>query len=162
MDEKQNRRAFLKNTIAAGTGFAIGCSFLSGCATCRGKKDKSAPAAGAGRDYSNLAYCCLDCSACGLFIATRDNNEKLKAEVAQKWKVNQDKNFKLEDFRCFGCKSENPGYFCRDCTVKKCAIQKNLPTCAHCDNLSSCDQKLWKDFPWIKEKAEKLKTELSS
>lgn len=162
MDEKQNRRAFLKNTIAAGAGLAVGCSFLSGCAACNSKKNKSAPTAGAGWDFSNFAYCCLECPKCELFIATRDNNEKLKAEVAQKWGMNKNKDFKLENFRCFGCKSENPGYFCTDCTVKKCAIEKNLPTCAHCDNLSSCDQKLWKDFPWIKEKAEKLQAKLRS
>jgi hypothetical protein len=93
MDEKQNRRAFLKNTIAAGAGFAVGCGFLSGCVCCR--KDKSAPAADAGRDYSRLAYCCLDCPTCDLFIATRDNNNKLKAEVVQKWNIKTDKNFKL-------------------------------------------------------------------
>jgi hypothetical protein len=160
MDEKQNRRAFLKNTIAAGAGLAAGCGFLSGCVCC--KKGKSAPAADASRNFSHLAYCCLECLKCDLFIATRDNNEKLKAEVAQKWNVTKDKNFKLEDFNCFGCKSEKLGYFCRNCTVKKCAVNKGLPTCAHCDDLDSCDQKLWKDFPWIKEKAIKLKAELRS
>jgi hypothetical protein len=162
MDEKQNRRAFLKNTIAAGAGFAVGCGFLSGCAARNAQKGKSTPAANAGEDYSRLAYCCLDCSACDLLIATRDNNEKLKAEVAQKWGMHKNKDFKLEDFRCFGCKSDRTGYFCADCTVKKCAVQKGLPTCARCDNLDSCDQKLWKDFPWIKEKAKGIKTKLTS
>jgi hypothetical protein len=158
MDEKQNRRTFLKNTVAAGAGLAIGCSFLSGCAAHNSKKNKSASAAKASKDYSRLAYCCLDCSACDLFIATRDNNEKLKAEVIQKWHVKTDENFKLEDLVCLGCKSENPAFFCADCTVKKCAIQKGLPTCAHCDNLDSCD--LWKNNPGLKEKAKKTQAEL--
>ncbi len=56
MDEMQNRREFLKNTVAAGAGFAVGCSFLSGCAALNAQKEKAAPA---GEDYSRLAYCCL-------------------------------------------------------------------------------------------------------
>jgi hypothetical protein len=162
MDEKQNRRAFLKNTVAAGAGLAMGCSIFSGCKASSSKKTKSAPAADAGRDFSNFAYCCLDCPTCDLFIATRDNNNKLKAEVVQKWKIKTDKNFKLEDLNCLGCKSETLAFFCKDCTVKKCAVRKGLPTCAHCDNLDSCDQHLWKEFPWIKEKAIKLKKELAA
>jgi hypothetical protein len=162
MDKKQNRRAFLKNTISTGAGFAVGCSILSGCAATDSKKSKSASAIDAGRDYSHLAYCCLDCPTCELFIATRDNNEKLKAEVIQKWKVKKDKNFKLEDFGCLGCKSEKLAFFCADCTVRKCAAKKGLPTCAHCDSFDSCDYKLWKDFPQIREKAEKVRKELRS
>ncbi|MBN1392292.1 MAG: C_GCAxxG_C_C family protein [Sedimentisphaerales bacterium] len=46
MDEKQNRRAFLKNTVAAGAGFAAGYSFLSDCAALDGKKDKPEQPAG--------------------------------------------------------------------------------------------------------------------
>lgn len=162
MDEKQNRRAFLKNTVAAGAGLAMGCSIFSGCTASSCKMNKSAPAADAGRDFSNLAYCCLDCSKCDLLIATHDNNEKLRAEVAQKWGMDKNKDFKLEDFNCLGCKSDKVGYFCKDCTVKKCAVQKGLPTCAHCDDLDSCDQHLWKEFPWLKEKAIKLKKELTA
>jgi hypothetical protein len=158
VDEKQDRRAFLKNTITAGAGFVIGCNFLSGCAVCNGKKDKSAPTVKTGKDYSRLAYCCLDCSTCDLFIATRDNNEKLKAEVAQKWGMDKNKDFKLENFNCFGCKSENPGYFCADCPIKKCATQKGLPTCAHCDNLDPCD--LLEKNPKLKENAKKTQAEL--
>jgi C_GCAxxG_C_C family probable redox protein len=40
MDEKQNRRAFLKNTIAAGAGFAVGYSLLPDCAALDDKKNE--------------------------------------------------------------------------------------------------------------------------
>jgi C_GCAxxG_C_C family probable redox protein len=40
MDEKQNRRAFLKNTITAGAGLTVGCSFLSDCAALDDRKSE--------------------------------------------------------------------------------------------------------------------------
>jgi hypothetical protein len=157
--QKQNRRQFLKNA-AAGAGFAITCGFLSGC--CPKYKQKKDKPANAREDYDKLAYCCLDCSACELFIATRDNNEQLKAEVAKKWQMDKTENFKLEDFNCFGCKSEKHCYFDPYCTVKKCAIEKRFPTCAYCDDLDACDKPLWKDHPQIMEKAKDIRTKLRS
>ncbi len=159
--QKQNRREFLKNA-AAGAGFAITCGFLSGCCANKCEKDKSSSTKNTGENYDKLAYCCLDCSACDLFIATRDNNEQLKAEVAKQWEMDKTENFKLEDFKCLGCKSGKPAYFAAACTVKKCAIQKGFPTCAYCDDLDACDKPLWKEFPWIKEKAKDIRTKLRS
>lgn len=158
--EKQNRRNFLKNTLAAGTGVAISCSFLSGCCSSSCKNNKSASAEKKLEDLDHLAYCCLNCYECELFIATRDNNEQLKAEVVQKWNIKQDENFNLQDFGCLGCKSEKLAFFCKDCNVKKCAIQKGFQICAQCEDLDYCDKKLWKNFPEIKEKAKETKAKL--
>jgi hypothetical protein len=142
MDEKQNRRAFLKNTIAAGAGFAVGCGFLSGCAACSGKKGKSAP--GAGRDYSHLAYCGLDCSACDVFIATRDNNEKLKAKTAKEWSELYGSYLKRElkstDTNCRGCKTEDSLFIgCLNCPIRKCCREEKLETCAICKGYETCE-----------------------
>ena len=138
MDEKQNRRAFLKNTIAAGAGFALGCGFLSGCAACSGKKNKSA------KDYSRLAYCGLDCSACEAFIATRDNNEKLKAKTAKEWSKLYGSYLKQElkpaDINCRGCKTGDSLFIgCRNCSIRKCCREKKLETCAICKGYETCD-----------------------
>lgn len=160
--QKQNRREFLKNTLAAGTGLAVSYGFWAGCCANKCEKDKSSSAKNTDEDYDKLAYCCLNCPACDLFIATRDNNQQLKAEVAREWKMDKNENFKLEDFNCYGCKADKPAYFHAHCTVKKCAVEKQLPTCAHCDDLDSCDKDLWKDFPWIKDKAKGVRAKLNS
>ncbi len=162
MNEKQNRREFLKKSLTTGTGFVIGCSILSGCAAQNGKKDITAPAADAGEDYSQLAYCCINCSACDLFIATRDNNDELREKTAEKWEMYKAKDFKLENFYCYGCKTKKPGYFKEGCSVKKCVIQKGLSNCAHCDSFESCDKKLWTQLPWLKEKVIGMRAKLRS
>jgi len=158
--EKQNRREFLKNTLTAGTGFAISCGFFSGCCSSSCKNNKSASAEKSLEDFDHLAYCCLNCYECELFIATRDNNEQLKAKVVQKWNIKKDENFNLQDFGCLGCNSEKLAFFCTNCPVKKCAIQKGFQLCAQCDELDSCDKELWKNYPEIKENAINVRAKL--
>jgi hypothetical protein len=45
---------------------------------------------------------------------------------------------------CKGCKSSTGPV---NCTVKNCAIQKSLPTCAHCDELKTCSDSYWANYP---------------
>ena len=47
------------------------------------------------------------------------------------------------DSSCSGCRSNDT----LTCSIKLCAIEKNLPSCAHCTLLATCDQDLWINYP---------------
>ena len=82
-------------------------------------------------------------------------------EVAKEWGFAQKPDFKLEDFYCYGCKDERscgiPG---RGCTVRKCTLRRGYATCAQCSGFEECDEKLWQDFPQIRDSVRKLKEKL--
>ena len=63
---------------------------------------------------------------------------------------------------CDGCKSkgEKLGHYCRICTIRKCASEKQVLTCAHCAGYSSCEADTWKKYPILMEKINKIRMEL--
>ncbi|HPV87171.1 MAG TPA: DUF3795 domain-containing protein, partial [Caldisericia bacterium] len=65
------------------------------------------------------ARCGLDCSKCDAYIATKNNDTKLRAEIARKWKVEFGFDAKPEDINCVGCSLEGAhvGY-CNECKVR--------------------------------------------
>ncbi|MFC1635024.1 DUF3795 domain-containing protein, partial [Planctomycetota bacterium] len=76
-----------------------------------------------------------------------------RAKVAKQWKM------KAEKINCDGCKSDNALF---NCEAKKCAIAKNLPTCAHCPDFPSCNKEIWIKWPILKEKVEAMRIKLQS
>jgi hypothetical protein len=44
---------------------------------------------------------------------------------------------------CGGCRTDET----LNCTVKDCAIEKEMPSCAHCSELADCDKDLWINYP---------------
>ncbi|HOU07836.1 MAG TPA: DUF3795 domain-containing protein [Caldisericia bacterium] len=81
------------------------------------------------------ARCGLDCSKCDAYIATKNNDTKLKAEIAKKWKAEFGFDAKPEDINCVGCSLEGAhiGY-CNECKVRSCANSKGVENCAKCDS----------------------------
>jgi len=146
---KNNRRDFLKLGACAGIGFAIGQAGLSCCPRDSGvEKEKLA-----GDELAMVAYCCLDCDKCDVYIATKNNDDELRAKVAKQWKMDAEKLY------CDGCKSDNALF---NCDAKKCAIARGLPTCAHCDDFPTCDKEIWTKWPKLKEKTEEMRRRLRS
>lgn len=82
-----------------------------------------------------IAVCGLDCSTCSAFIATRNHDDKAKAEIARQWSTSE---FQLEpeDINCDGCTSQGArlASFCRECGIHKCGIEKGIENCAYCDS----------------------------
>jgi hypothetical protein len=78
----QNRREFLKTTSSA---CFSGCLLLAGngLTSCLKsyKKKEILPANG---DFSMVAYCCLKCNGCDAYLATKNNDQKLREETAKK------------------------------------------------------------------------------
>ena len=86
-----------------------------------------------------LAYCGLDCNSCPIYLATREENkEKQKRKrkvIVLLIKKHYGLKLNLEDItNCDGCTVDTGRLFsqCKDCTIRKCARQKGIESCAYC------------------------------
>ena len=87
-----------------------------------------------------FACCGLNCAACDARIATIANDNALRAQVAEKWRVQYHAQNILPDMiNCTGCREVGVKLeHCEQCEIRKCAIAKNFQTCAVCDTMESC------------------------
>ena len=83
-----------------------------------------------------IAFCGLDCGECPTFLATRENDDQKRKEVAELWSKQYQAQFNLEDINCDGCLSKNGRLFshCTVCEIRKCGREKDLINCAHCND----------------------------
>ena len=81
-----------------------------------------------------IAVCGLECQNCGAFLATQNNDEKKRVEVASEWSKMFDADIKPEDVHCDGCRSQNGVLFqhCQVCEIRKCGMAKGIENCAYC------------------------------
>lgn len=85
-----------------------------------------------------LAPCGLYCGVCGVYQASRDNNQKLKEKLAQAYGV------RPEQIVCSGCLSDEKFIFCQTCGIRKCVVEKKAEGCHQCNEFP-CS--LINDFP---------------
>lgn len=85
-----------------------------------------------------LAPCGLYCGVCGVYIASRENNQKLKEKFAAAYNVTSDQ------IACKGCLSDEKFVFCQVCGIRTCVTEKNIEGC-HCCEDFPCKQ--IDDFP---------------
>lgn len=88
---------------------------------------------------SKLAYCGLDCGACGAYTATQSGEMEAKKKLAEEWSKAYGADIKAEDIHCDGCCAGTGrviGHW-HECEIRKCA-QEN-------EKVSSCG--VCKDFP---------------
>ena len=81
-----------------------------------------------------IAFCGLDCNECPTFLATRENDDQKRKEVAELWSKQYKAQFKSEDINCDGCLSGNGRLFshCKVCEIRACGREKKLVNCAPC------------------------------
>jgi len=92
-----------------------------------------------------MAYCGLQCETCPLHLATREQDKALQHSMRESI-ANQCANLygmtlKAEDITdCDGCRANTGRIFkgCEKCEIRKCARQKNIESCAFCDDYT-CD-----------------------
>jgi hypothetical protein len=82
------------------------------------------------RNREIMAPCGLYCGTCGVYIATRDNNEKFRDKLAELY------GSKPEETRCLGCMQTDPprmlyGY-CRTCRIRDCVRERKHYSCHQC------------------------------
>jgi hypothetical protein len=81
-----------------------------------------------------IAYCGIVCSDCGAFVATKNNDDTKRKQVAEEWSKAFGHPMKAEDINCTGCtpeKGEKLAY-CAVCEVRKCGRDKKVTNCAYC------------------------------
>ena len=83
-----------------------------------------------------IAFCGLNCFECGAFLATKENDDQKRAEVAQEWSKLFKVEIKPEDINCEGCLSDGGRVFnyCKVCKIRKCGKGKGLENCGYCDD----------------------------
>lgn len=83
-----------------------------------------------------LAPCGLYCGVCGVYFATRDDNEKFLEKLLGVYqeKIPGLEQLTIEDLKCDGCLSERVSYFCRVCAIKDCTQKKGIAGCHECDD----------------------------
>lgn len=81
-----------------------------------------------------IAFCGLDCHQCGAFLATRDNDDNKRREVADLWSREYGGNIRAQDINCDGSISEGGILFshCEVCEMRKCGQERGLTNCAYC------------------------------
>ncbi len=81
-----------------------------------------------------IAVCGLDCAACDAFIATKNNDDAMKAKIAAEWSKMNGADIKPEDITCEGCRTGSSvlGGYCGMCEIRKCAAEKKVSHCGLC------------------------------
>ena len=83
------------------------------------------------RNKDLMSPCGLHCGTCGVYIATRDGNEKFRNVLANLY------GSRPEDTECLGCMQPEPPKkmvaFCRECPMRDCVISKGYYSCHQCE-----------------------------
>ncbi|KPA09924.1 hypothetical protein MHK_009883 [Candidatus Magnetomorum sp. HK-1] len=83
------------------------------------------------KDKKLMAPCGLYCGACGVYIATRDKNDKFKAALGNLYGTPP------EETECLGCMQPNPPEklysYCKLCKIRDCVLSKDFYSCHQCD-----------------------------
>ena len=115
-----------------------------------------------------ISYCGLSCHDCAILLAVKEKDLKKKSEmrveIARQIKEHYGMEAKPENITdCDGCKAESGRIFSgsNNCKVRKCAKEKVVETCAHCDEYA-CDklQELWAKEPHSKERLDIIRNTL--
>ncbi len=110
-----------------------------------------------------IAICGIPCQECGAFLATRNNDDEKRAEVAQLWSKEFNKDIKAEDINCDGCLSDSGNLFSysKTCEIRKCGREKNVVNCAHCsDYVCEKLEKFFGMVPDAKARLDEIKAKL--
>ena len=89
-----------------------------------------------------IAYCGIDCESCEARIATRNDDDALRARVASLWSELNGVEITPEMINCVGCRADGPKtIFCESiCRIKPCAQGRALETCAGCGEMERCEK----------------------
>ncbi len=86
--------------------------------------------------------CGLYCGVCAIYIAHRDNNQKLKEGLVRLYQggtagkgiLPNSENLTTEDIRCNGCLSNDRFMHCQQCEIRECTQEKGYTGCHECDD----------------------------
>ena len=167
MAHSYNRHNFLRQSLAVCAGIALSGMNLSCCVSVWKRKilPKDATTESAMGQFDALGYCCFECEEkCKVLAATKNDDLEAKAEIAKKWLEMFGDVVEPKDVSCHGCRMDTPALaygYKANCEVRSCAMDRQVASCAHCEDLSICDQSLWNEWPNLRKQAEDLRKGLT-
>lgn len=87
-----------------------------------------------------ISCCGLNCATCDARIATLNNDDELRRQTAEKWKVLYNvADMSPEMINCTGCRQEGVklGHWSM-CQIRLCAAEKGYQTCGDCKEMDTC------------------------
>lgn len=110
-----------------------------------------------------MAFCGIICQECGALLATKNDDDKKRAQVARLWSKAFKTDIKPEDINCEGCisDSENLFNYAKTCEIRKCGKEKGVLNCAYCSDYS-CEklEKLFEMVPAAKKRLDEIRSKL--
>lgn len=87
-----------------------------------------------------IAFCGLDCETCEARLATANNDEALRREVAKKWSELNGVQITPEMINCTGCRVSGvkTPYCSSLCPIRRCALSRTVETCGDCGEKETC------------------------
>ncbi len=83
-------------------------------------------------DNKLAAVCGLYCESCTLYIATRDDPQRL-THLANRFQLTE------EEMTCYGCRSDKRSPYCEQCKIFSCAAERGIDFCGDCTEYP-CDE----------------------
>jgi len=83
-----------------------------------------------------IAFCGLICSECPTLIATQEDDDEKRKQVAELWSKMFNNEIKPEEINCDGCLAKSGRLFryCNVCEIRKCGQERHLKNCAYCED----------------------------
>ncbi len=107
-----------------------------------------------------IAYCGLGCHECDALIATKNDDDEKRADVAKVWSKMFKATIKPEHINCDGCLSEGGRLFghCKVCEIRNCGMEKEVENCAHCNDYP-CNKLdfIFENAPEAKKRLEEIR-----
>ena len=105
-----------------------------------------------------IACCGLNCASCDARIATITNDDNLRKQTAEKWKVGFSADITPEMINCTGCREEGAKFaHCAECEIRNCVHTKGFKSCGECKEHESC-QKVSNILKYVPEALANLKS----
>lgn len=105
-----------------------------------------------------IASCGLDCSKCGAYIATNNNDDGLRKKTAAEWSEMFSATIEPKDINCMGCHSEILFGHCYECEIRNCSTEKAHENCSQCQDYSCSKlEDFFKAVPDAKETLDNLR-----
>ena len=91
-------------------------------------------------DY--IAYCGLNCEECDARLATVNNDDALRKQVAKEWSALNGVEITPEMIHCVGCRIDGVKTpYCESlCPIRLCALESKMDTCGGCDKVKVCEK----------------------
>jgi hypothetical protein len=112
-----------------------------------------------------IVYCGLGCDSCSIHLATLEQDQSRQQTMRESIAGQLTKHYGIKTHPkdvndCDGCLADTGNIFsgCLKCELRKCAVQKNIKSCAYCGDYAC--EKLMQHFmldPGAKARLEEIR-----